>query len=141
MTRIRARAKKGTLSWWKQEFWKVFSVFIRLRDKGECYTCGMKKHWRQMQAGHMVPKATGNVLYFDETNVHCQCYYCNINLGGNGAVYAQRFIKQYGKKKFDTLMSKIHNEKIYTIPEYQKLIKKYKKKSDKLLLQYELYEN
>lgn len=101
----------------------------------------MKKHWREMQAGHMVPKATGNVLYFDETNVHCQCYYCNINLGGNGAVYASNFIKQYGKRKFDALMKKRHEEKIYTIENYQSLIKKYQSKVNKLRTEYELYEN
>lgn len=81
----------------KKKLWKLVSEYVRRRDFGVCFTCGAKKHWRQMQAGHFIPKKIcGADLYFDERNIHCQCFRCNINLGGNGAIYAQNMRKRYG---------------------------------------------
>lgn len=89
----------------KKKLWKVFSQYIRRRDKGVCFTCGLKKHWKEQQAGHMIPKSVGGLsLYFHELNVNVQCYRCNINLGGNGAIYAKNFVEKYGQWKFDELL-------------------------------------
>ena len=96
--------KTRNLTWWKKKFWKLFSEYIRKRDCGTCFTCGLQKEYKQMQAGHCIPRASGGLmLYFDEINVHCQCYRCNINLGGNGAVYAQRIRDVYGDEAMDNL--------------------------------------
>lgn len=135
-TPIRKKAKAKTLGWYKNHFWTVFSQFIRLRDDGQCFTCANKKHWKQMQAGHMVPRASGGLsLYFHEQNVHCQCYRCNINLGGNGAVYAKNFIEKYGQEDFDEIMRlQAQGFKKFTIEEYKQLTEEYKKKVDKMLI-------
>ena len=29
---------------YKKKYWKLFSWYIRLRDKGKCFTCHLKKH-------------------------------------------------------------------------------------------------
>ncbi len=131
------KKKAKTLGWYKKELWKVFSQYIRMRDSGVCITCGAIKHWKKMQAGHCIPKANGGLrLYFDERNVNCQCYRCNINLGGNGAVYNQRIRDIYGTTAMETLL-KYFNEKdtnplILKIPDYKAKIKKYKKKIQEL---------
>lgn len=75
----------------KKLLWKVFSEYIKLRDNHKCFTCGRICEGQGCHAGHFVPKSVGGlILYFDEENVHCQCYNCNINLGGNQYEYAKR---------------------------------------------------
>lgn len=123
-----------TLNDWKKEFWKHFSKFIRTRDDFTCFTCGKTGNGKGMHAGHFIPKAAGGLsLYFHEKNVHAQCYYCNINLGGNGAEYYRRMVDKYSKKKVEELF-KLRDQGIlkYTIEDYKKLIQKYKKKLKKL---------
>lgn len=56
-----------------------------------------------MQAGHFIPKAQGNAIYFAEENIHPQCYRCNINLGGNGAAYYPYMLDMYGQEMIDEL--------------------------------------
>ena len=92
--------RKKTVSQLKKEAWKVFSKYIRTRDNFTCFTCGRKGN----QAGHMISKHIGgSALYFHPENVHCQCYFCNINLGGNGSVYSKRFIDEYSLETFNKL--------------------------------------
>lgn len=75
----------------KRKLWEVFSKFIRQRDGYICFTCGRKGEGSGMHAGHFISKAVGGIaLYFHEENVHCQCYHCNINLGGNAYIYGQK---------------------------------------------------
>ena len=57
-----------------------------------------------MQAGHFVPKKKGNAVYFVEENIHPQCYQCNINLGGYGAMYNKFMLDTYGQEKIDELL-------------------------------------
>lgn len=83
--------KKKTNAKLKKELWKVFSEYIRKRDKGICFTCGRKAESRGYHAGHFIAKAAGGLaLYFHEDNVRGQCYNCNINLGGNQYIFGQR---------------------------------------------------
>lgn len=121
--------KKKTLGWYKKKFWTVFSKYIRERDNNICFTCGKKCEGKGSHAGHMIPKASGGLsLYFHEKNVHCQCFNCNINLGGNGAIYAMKFIQKYGQEEFDEIIRlKNQGYKKYTIEDYKNLIKKYEK--------------
>jgi len=72
----------------KRKLWKVFSDYIKKRDKNICFTCGRKCEGSGAHAGHFIPKSVGGLaLYFDEDNVHTQCFNCNINLGGNQYIY------------------------------------------------------
>lgn len=79
----------------KKDLDKVFSVFIRQRDKGVCYTCGLKKHWKEMQNGHFVPRQYLSTRY-SEINCHCQCYACNMLYNGQPSAYAERLKVDYG---------------------------------------------
>lgn len=75
----------------KKDLWVYFSKYIRQRDNYICFTCGRKGEGSGIHAGHFVPKSVGGIgLYFDEQNVHAQCYNCNINLGGNQYEYSKR---------------------------------------------------
>lgn len=94
------------------------SKYVRHRDKGICFTCGLRKDPKEMQAGHCIPKSLGNALYFDEGNVFCQCYRCNINLGGNGAIYIKKIEDLYGKDEVERLMQLKNEIRKYSIQDY-----------------------
>jgi len=87
----------------------------------------------------MIPRASGGLsLYFHEKNVHCQCYRCNINLGGNGAVYANNFIERYGQEEFDEIIRlKDQGMVKYNISDYERMKEEYEKKVGDILETYE----
>ncbi len=84
----------------KEEAWKEFSIYIRTRDGGKCFTCDTRNwdeelgEWtiKGMNAGHFIH----NVLDFDEMNVNCQCVKCNKWNHGKGTEYSIRLIRKYG---------------------------------------------
>ena len=95
----------------KKDLWTVFSQYVRLRDKGVCFSCqkkipdyynrngDLKEGWKAGQGGHFITGAICHPeLYFHEQNVHCQCYHCNINLSGNWFNYERRMIEAYGSQ-------------------------------------------
>ena len=88
--------KKKSITYLKKLLWtKYFTPFIKARDKGICFTCGQVQSGKGLHCGHYIPKKIGgNLLYFNELNVHCQCFHCNINLGGYGAMYHINMIKK-----------------------------------------------
>lgn len=109
------KRKKSDLTKKKEKLWKVFSKYIRLRDKGICFTCGRFSEGSGYHAGHFIPSAVGGLaLRYNELNVHGQCYHCNINLGGWGERYAQKMEEKYGRKMVDALRQMkfevIHND-------------------------------
>lgn len=96
------KKKVKTTSKLKRELDRVFSIFIRQRDKGVCYTCGLKKQWKEMQNGHFVPRQHLSTRY-SEINCHCQCYACNMLYNGQPSAYAERLKKDYGDKVIQDL--------------------------------------
>ena len=65
----------------------------------------------------------GIELYFDEDNVHGQCYNCNINLGGNQYEYAKRL----GLTKAEILSAKKRRISKWSEEDYLNKIEHYKK--------------
>ena len=61
----------------------------------ECVTCGARREYRQMHAGHFIGGRTNSIL-FEESNVHPQCIRCNNFLGGNQESYAAYMVERYG---------------------------------------------
>lgn len=93
-----SKAKVKGTSWHKKKLWKLFSKFVRNRDKYKCVCCGKEATGSGMHGGHFITGATcPPKLFFDETNVHAQCYRCNINLSGNWVVYEKFMIDTYGE--------------------------------------------
>lgn len=97
--------KTKTISQLKKDLWKIVSKKIKERDDYVCFTSGKKVEGANAHCGHMFPSGScGVLLRYHPKNLHCQSYYENINMGGNGAVYALNFIKKYGKKEMDNLL-------------------------------------
>lgn len=53
------KTKKPSVAKLKKKLWTLFSEYIRRLyshdDICECVTCGVKKHWKELQAGHFIP--------------------------------------------------------------------------------------
>lgn len=84
-----------------------------------------------MQAGHFIPKAQGNAIYFEESNVNTQCYRCNINLGGNGPEYYSFMLQKYGQDEIDRLKWLAKTTVKFTVQDYLDIEKKYKELLEK----------
>lgn len=131
--------KTHSVAWWKKKAWKIFSQYIRRRDKGVCFSCGkiipdyydrygnLQPGWKAGQAGHFITAANcGLALYFHEQNVHCQCYHCNVNLSGNWLEYEEKIIQVYGQKVCNELKElKWKGSVCYSVSDYQDMIEKW----------------
>ncbi len=118
------RSKKDIL---KDKAWKIFSKYIRARDK-RCVTCdkGLAEN-----AGHFWHA----VLDFDEMNVNGQCVRCNKWFSGNLAPYSTYLIKKYGIKKFKDLEIRHYRAiggEYRTESDYEELIEKYTNKYEEI---------
>ena len=87
--------------------WKVFSEYIRRRDADEegfckCITCGLIRHWKQMDCGHGIGRQHWGTRYSEKNN-HAQCKRCNGFEGGKREVYKVEVDKRYGAGTWDLL--------------------------------------
>jgi len=117
----------------KKKFWKVFSEYIRRRDKGICISCGRVERWQDCDAGHYIPKTAGLSIYFCEKNVNAQCTACNRFRHGNLSQYALGLRRKYGEQILEELdwkrkqIIQIHDH------EYKQFIEIYKNKIKELV--------
>lgn len=107
-----------------EKLWKVFSLYIRKRDKGICFTCGNRLEIKQCQAGHFFSRGHHAIKY-DEKNVHAQCLPCNVFKHGNLHEYHRNFIARYGQAAYDDLYSRKDDEAKRTVEWYKEMIEKY----------------
>lgn len=120
--------KVPTLGSLKKKLDAVFSVYIRRRDKGVCFTCGDKKPWKKQQNGHYITRGCLQ-LRWDERNCNCQCVGCNIFKSGNYTEYAIRLIRKYGPNILAELDKEKWKIRKMTRGEYEDLIAYYTKKN------------
>ena len=119
----------------RHKAWDVFSKFIRKREANEdgivsCFTCGTRGHWKDMDAGHYIPKSISLALRFHERNVHVQCTSCNRFRHGNLTQYALALKKRYGEEILEELDEyRRENEGMrISEPDYRALIERYESK-------------
>ena len=129
---VRKYVKKSKDWRLKKKLDELVSQYIRRRDKGICYTCGVKNPWKETDAGHYIKRGCWR-LRFNKRNVHCQCKRCNSHLGGNMDKYAINLERDYGKgilQEFNRL--KDMPVKKWKIAELEALKKDYQIKLEKL---------
>lgn len=121
----------------KDTLWAWFSRYRRLlfSDKDgfvRCVTCGDRKFWKEMQAGHYIDGRTNAVLFVEEL-VHPQCYVCNCMKHGNKSEYAAFMYKKYGEENVNEMRIKskmaVKHDKFF----YETNIALYKEKTMELL--------
>ena len=103
-TRIRKKGKSESAKI-QQKLWELCRQIIRKRYPNICYTCdatGLKgANWH---TGHMWAKGSLHALLkYDLRILRPQCYRCNMILGGMGAIFYEKMLKEEGKKYMQAL--------------------------------------
>ena len=88
-----------------------------------CYTCGKLAHWKELQCGHYIH---GDNLDFELDNLRPQCPRCNKWLHGNGAIYAEKLVREIGIDRVERLRRLSKQVRKYTRDELEDLIRKYR---------------
>ena len=128
------------LKFYDLDIW--FGIWVRLRhtdDNGNtrCVTCGKIGLWRDMDAGHFIPRQNKSTRFY-ERNVFCQCRKCNRFNNGMPAEYALFLIIKYGQNILDELIQLSHRAKKWTQTEINELRDYYKNEAIKLSKEKEL---
>lgn len=94
----------------REKAWKIFSKYVRIASANEygfsrCYTCPSIAHWKQLDAGHFIPR-TYLPTMFDEMNVKPQCKSCNRMKDGRQDVFERRLRQEYGDEAIDAMIEK-----------------------------------
>lgn len=115
--------RKISLKGLRKKAWKLVSEYVRRKANGKCYTCGDRKNWKEQNCGHYIH---GDSLDFEvDTNLRCQCVYCNRHLHGNSGIFLSRLIKELGYDPTDWLMEKKHKVRKFTCEELELVIGTY----------------
>lgn len=106
--------------------WELCKQITRKRYGNVCYTCdrtGLEgSGWH---TGHLFPKASVSAyLKYDLRILRPQCYFCNINLGGNGAEFYRRMMVEIGPTAMSELILD-RQKSVKAYDHYQSLIPKY----------------
>ncbi len=105
-TRLRKKSKQS-ISKVQRDIWQECRRIIKEKYGNVCYTCGAKgltsSNW---QTGHLFPKASlGAYLKYDLRVLRPQCFRCNINLGGNGAMFLANMRILEGDEYIQTIIN------------------------------------
>lgn len=102
--------------------------YIRKRDNYACITCGASGlTGRNCHAGHYISVRFKRIA-FDEKNMNCQCFKCNVTYKGNLIIYRIKMIEKYGielVKNFENIeisqdVYKLYDDEIKQLIEYYK---------------------
>ena len=126
-----AKAKAKVLAW------TAFSKYIRqkgVREDGmiKCYTCGKRKDFKEMSAGHGIGGRNGAILFLEEI-VKPQCAGCNIFGRGQYQVFTRKLIDELGLTRYDEIVTESRIIKKFTVADYMAIEDTYKKKVDEIL--------
>ena len=120
----------------KSKLDSVFSEYIRRsyadkRGYVKCVSCGCKKYWKQMQAGHYV-RRSHIALRWSEDNVFPQCAGCNVFKGGNYPEYTGWLLKNKGEEHIKKLLTLSKTICKMSISEMYDLLQLYRSKVEEL---------
>lgn len=121
------KRKKESISSLKKIAWDLYSLIVRLtyadwRGYVKCCTCNDVRHYKDnMQAGHFIA-GRGNSILFEKTNVHPQCYVCNIRKHGNQLEYYYFMKQKYGEKEIERLRRLSKESRSFTMTELREMI-------------------
>lgn len=124
------RVRKTPLKREKDKAWKAFSLYIRTdairNGLVECYTCGVKKDVKQMQAGHGIGGRNNAVLFLEEV-VRPQCAGCNVFGRGQYKIFTRKLIDELGLDRYDELVTISNQTLKYSVQDFIDIQDKYNK--------------
>ena len=121
-----------TITKLKKKLDKLFSEYIRRRKANylglvNCFTCGVKKHWKEQQAGHFQSRSHHSTRW-DEVNVQVQCIKCNMFRQGEQYKFGLYLDERYGKGTAKELENRAKTIVKINRVDYEEAITKYKQK-------------
>lgn len=132
MKRTKLRKKsKSPQALLEAELWQECRRITFEQYGTDCYTCPAKNLvGRNLHCGHMWPKGSVHALLKYHIDIlRPQCYNCNMNLGGMGAVFLKRMLKDEGRAYMNRLEDlKIEDKRVTlkSFDHYTKLLAEYK---------------
>lgn len=132
MKKSKLRKKsKDSISKLQRKLWSLIKIIIRKKYAHTCYTCDRTGlTGSNLQTSHLWPKAAlGAYLKYDLRILRICCFHCNINLGGNGAVFYKRMLEEIGPEGMQELEAdrqkivKAYNHYQQLLTEYTDIIK------------------
>ena len=125
-----------TISKLKKKLDKVFSEYIRRRNADDlgfitCFTCGVKRHWKDQQAGHFQSRSHHSTRW-DEFNVQVQCVKCNMFRQGEQYKFGLYLDERYGKGTAKDLEKRAKTIVKLNRVDYEEAIERYKQKIKEL---------
>jgi len=106
----------------------IFSKYIRRRfaenDISECYTCGKKDHWKNLQCGHFMSRRFYSTRW-DDKNCQVQCAGCNVFRYGEQFKFSVHLDKEYGEGTAEMLEYNSKQLLKISMPQLKLLILKY----------------
>lgn len=113
----------------QRKLWQECKRIVRLKYGNTCFTCGRTglsgSNWH---TGHVIAKASlGAYLKYDMRLLRPQCYNCNINLGGSGAIFIENLRGREGNEYVDRILEdrkitvKAYDHYVALLEEYKKL--------------------
>ena len=79
-----------------------------------CVSCGIKKHYKEMQGGHFIAKGHSTFWSLEVENLHPQCPSCNLfgmKYGTATQSYTTYMIDTYGREFVDNMIATKSNVK------------------------------
>ena len=118
---------KQSISLIQRKIWEHCKRIVRSKYKNVCYTCGrVGLEGSNWHTGHLLAKASlGAYLKYDLRLLRPQCYNCNINLGGNGAIFIENMRAIEGNEYVDKILAD-RNVTVKAIDHYLKVLEEYK---------------
>jgi len=114
----------------KNKLDKVFSEYIRKRDKYTCFTCGIQSK-EKAQCGHLFSRIS-TATRWDEINSKCQCAGCNCKHEFDFEIYRRRFVDLHGEKVYNNLYKKFKSTVKLKTYELLELVNAYQEKIKEL---------
>ena len=90
---------------------RLFSEYIRKRDKGICKRCMYAPGWKKLQNSHFFGRRY-RATRFHPDNCDAMCPTCHRVMGENPNAFNEWKKRQIGEKKFNALIVKAHRGKV-----------------------------
>jgi NADH:ubiquinone oxidoreductase subunit F (NADH-binding) len=97
----------------------------------QCFTCGVFKHWKTVDAGHFQSRAKFSTR-FDERNVKPQCKTCNGFRSGEQWKFARHLDRVYGEGTALEIEALSNTTKKFSSEELEALVDVYNRRLRKL---------
>ena len=110
-----------------EEAAKLMQKYVRVKSADSngnvtCVTCGVVRHYKEMQGGHFIGRKWLATKLMEE-NIHVQCPCCNGPLSGNMIQYTLYMTDTYGREFVDELQRLKHQSRKFYKNEVEEIKK------------------